>query len=282
LKVLLDGRAGCSKTFVLYPVIGALQKANEIVLVSASSAFAAKNYPGGQTTHYLYGIPVDEYNPFLESTIHSNTQRGRLLLAVKCHVIDEISSLHFKAFDCADRLLRSLAQHPDQIWGGKMLITLGDFRQNAPVVHYGDCTSITKALIRTQPIFSHFEILCLHTSIRQSNDPEFAQFLNSIGDDCEHDSVNMDRFPHTNPVEAVLNFVFPPDIIAQPLLCLQRAILSPYNTFVDDFNAQILHHLSGLPTTYYSADYIEGDDENIGNSIATPDLLNSLDEPGIL
>ncbi|KAJ7692745.1 hypothetical protein B0H17DRAFT_881988, partial [Mycena rosella] len=52
----VDGRAGRGKTFVLYPVIGALHKLDQIILLSASSAFAAKNYPGGRTTHSLYGI----------------------------------------------------------------------------------------------------------------------------------------------------------------------------------------------------------------------------------
>jgi hypothetical protein len=127
--VHIDGKAGCGKTYVLYPVIGTLCNANEIVLISASSAFAAKNFPEGCTIHYLYGIPVNEHNPFLESIIHPNTEQGRLLLAAKCHIIDEISSLHFKAFDCADRLMRNITCRPHQIWGGKMLITIGDFRQ---------------------------------------------------------------------------------------------------------------------------------------------------------
>jgi hypothetical protein len=60
----IDGRAGRGKTYLLYPVIGALRKRDEIVLLSASSAFAAKNYPGGRTTHYLYGIPVTSTSHF--------------------------------------------------------------------------------------------------------------------------------------------------------------------------------------------------------------------------
>lgn len=124
----VDCRAGRGKTYVLYPVIGALRKLDEIVLLSASSAFAAKNYPGGQTAHYLYGIPVDEYNPHLKSSVGPRTDRARLLLAAKCHVIDEIGDLHFKAFDCAARLMRSLTGS-NRIWGGRMLITVGNFRQ---------------------------------------------------------------------------------------------------------------------------------------------------------
>ncbi len=104
----VDGHAGRGKTYVLYPVIGALRKANEIVLLSASSAYAAKNYPGGQTLHFLYGIPVDEHNPFLISMVHPKSDHAKLLLAARCHIIDEISALHFKAFDCADQLMRSL------------------------------------------------------------------------------------------------------------------------------------------------------------------------------
>jgi nucleoside-triphosphatase THEP1 len=127
----VDGRAGRGKTYVLYPVIGALRKVDEIVLLSASSAFAAKNYPGGRTAHYLYGVPVDEYNPHLKSSVGLRSDHARLLLAAKCHVIDEIGGLHFKAFDCADRLMRSLTGS-NRVWGGRMLITLGDFRQVRP------------------------------------------------------------------------------------------------------------------------------------------------------
>jgi nucleoside-triphosphatase THEP1 len=125
----VDGRAGRGKTYLLYPVIGALRKVGEIVLLSASSAFAAKNHPGGRTTHYLYGIPVDEYKPFLVSSVGPKSDRARLLYATKCHVIDEIGGLHFKAFDCADRLMRGLTGNTAQVWGGRMLITVGDFRQ---------------------------------------------------------------------------------------------------------------------------------------------------------
>jgi hypothetical protein len=125
----IDGRTGRGKTYLLYPVIGALRKRDEIVLLSASSAFAAKNYPGGRTTHYLYGIPVDEYKPFLKSSVGPRSDRARLLHAAKCHVIDEIGGLHFKAFDCADRLMRSLTGKLDRVWGGRMIITVGDFRQ---------------------------------------------------------------------------------------------------------------------------------------------------------
>jgi hypothetical protein len=123
----VDGRARSAKTNVMYPVIGALRKSNEIVLpaASGSSAFAAKNCPGGWTAHY--GIPVDEHNPHLKSSVGPRGDRARLLHAAKCHAIGEIGDLQLKAFDCADHLMRSLTG----LNPGHMLITVRDFRQGS-------------------------------------------------------------------------------------------------------------------------------------------------------
>ncbi|KAJ7027292.1 hypothetical protein C8F04DRAFT_1267205 [Mycena alexandri] len=49
-----------------------------------------------------------EFNPHLTSNVGPRSDRAQLLQMAKCHVIDEIGGLHFKAFDCADRLMRSL------------------------------------------------------------------------------------------------------------------------------------------------------------------------------
>jgi hypothetical protein len=101
----IHGLASRGKAYLLYPVISALRKQDEIVLLSASSAFAAKNY------------------------LVVKSDRVGLLHVAKCYVIDEIGGLHFKAFDCADRLMRLLTGKPDRVWGGCMIITVGDFRQ---------------------------------------------------------------------------------------------------------------------------------------------------------
>jgi hypothetical protein len=292
--VHVDGRAGRGKTYVLYPIIGALRKLDEIVLVTASSAFAAKNYPGGRTVHYLYGIPVDEYNPHLKSKVGPQSDRARLLQVAKCHVIDEIGGLHFKAFDCADRLMRSLTA-VNRVWGGRMLVTVGDFRQVrlwsvprlryeyfqvAPVVRFGGRTAICNASLRTQPVFNHFEILELQSPMRQRGDPSFSSFLDSIGDDHLHDSVDLGRLQHTHSAEEVIDFVFPPSVVADPVACISRAILSPFNVFVDEFNASILQSVPGDSHSYASSDSVEdeGPDEVV---FSDPEFLNSLQEPGI-
>jgi ATP-dependent DNA helicase PIF1 len=81
----------------------------------------------------------------------------------------------------------------------------------------------------------------------------------------------------------MLDFVFPHNIISNPHACIKRAILSPFNAFVDKFNSKIVEQLPGESWTYWSTDYIESDldQEDVKQTIATPDLLNSFEEPGI-
>jgi hypothetical protein len=71
-------------------------------------------------------------------------------------------------------------------------------------------------------------------------------------------------------------------VVADPIICISRAILSPFNAFVNEFNATILHNAPGQSHHYHSSNSVEGDVENSGEMVlADPDFLNSLDEPGI-
>ena len=72
-------------------------------------------------------------------------------------------------------------------------------------------------------------------------------------------------------------------MVADPNICILRAILSPFNVFVDDFNTTILGNVPGPIHCYISSDSIEGDAEQSDEAVlADPDFLNSLEEPGIL
>jgi ATP-dependent DNA helicase PIF1 len=124
----------------------------------------------------------------------------------------------------------------------------------------------------------------LHEPLRQAQDPNFAEFLDSIGDNYNNEHVDLGRLNHTQSIEDVIEFVFPSDILSNAETCLERAILSPFNEFVDEFNDAILQRVPGEARTYLSSDSIE-DDNAVGDNprrpLATPDYLNSLREPGI-
>jgi hypothetical protein len=106
--------------------------------------------------------------------------------------------------------------------------------------------------------------------------------LDAIGDDYERNTVDLGRLQHTQSVQRLIDFVFPPAVVADPLTCISRAILSPFNVFVNSFNATILHNVPGDIHRYHSSDSIEGDAGDSNEAVlADPEFLNSLEEPGI-
>ncbi|KAJ7885652.1 hypothetical protein B0H14DRAFT_3734712 [Mycena olivaceomarginata] len=80
----------------------------------------------------------------------------------------------------------------------------------------------------------------------------------------------------------LINFVFPPSIVADPAICIVQAILSPFNAFVDEFNSTILHTVPGESHCYVSSDSIENSEDGMDEGVfSDPEFLNSLQEPGI-
>jgi hypothetical protein len=71
-------------------------------------------------------------------------------------------------------------------------------------------------------------------------------------------------------------------VVADPGVSILRAILSPFNAFVDEFNSTILLTIPGDAHVYNSKDI--GDDDIGGSNeavFADPEFLNSLKEPGV-
>jgi hypothetical protein len=59
------------------------------------------------------------------------------------------------------------------------------------------------------------------------------------GKHYDHDEADLTQIRHTQSIDEVIEFVFPPEILSNPKACMERAILSPYNEFVDEFNTRI-------------------------------------------
>jgi hypothetical protein len=118
--------------------------------------------------------------------------------------------------------------------------------------------------------------------MRQRDDPQFSSFLDTIGDNHDQNTMDLSQLQHTQSMQHLIDFVFPPAVVADPLICISRAILSPFNVFANNFNAIILHNVPGDIHHYHSSDSIEGDAEGSNEAVlADPEFLNSLEEPGI-
>ena len=144
----------------------------------------------------------------------------------------------------------------DLPFGGKVFILLGDFRQTCPVIPGGSHAQIIDACIQSSPLWANFSIRHLTRLIRNAEDPEYAHFVNSIGDGAGPE-ISLDILSRTTEKESLINFVFPDSVLLNPSACVARGILAPTNKQVDDYNAIILERVHGEYKQYLAADSIK-------------------------
>lgn len=144
----------------------------------------------------------------------------------------------------------------DLPFGGKVIILLGDFRQTCPVIRRGSRAQIVDASIWSSSLWRHFTIFRLLAPIRNALDPDFAVFVDSIGDGAGPDvALNMlDTAPDAN---TLISFVYPPDCLAHPHICVRRSILAPTNAQVDTYNDIIINRIPGPQRTYLAANSLK-------------------------
>ena len=145
-------------------------------------------------------------------------------------------------------------------FGGKVVILLGDFRQTCPVVRRGTKVDILNVSISRCNIWPSFQIARLTTPIRNAADPDFASYVDSIGEG-EGPRINLSFLTHTTNIEDVIGFVYNRDVLNKPITCLRRCILAPTNAQVDVYNSAVLDLLPSTSRQYYAADSLEEHDE---------------------
>jgi hypothetical protein len=143
------GSGGTDKTFVWTTLLSCLRGQGKIVLVIASLGIASLLLLGDRTAHSRFKILIDLHD---ESTCNITQQMKVAELVRKADLIiwDEAPMMHRRAFEVVDCTLRDLmqlddAQATDKIFGGKIVVLGGDFRQILLVVPKGGREDIVSA-----------------------------------------------------------------------------------------------------------------------------------------
>ena len=143
--------------------------------------------------------------------------------------------LNRTAFACMEEVCRRVMNN-NHLFGGKAVVLLGDFRQTCPIIPGGTHAQIHDACIQMSPLWSKFEIRRLTQLIRNAQDPIYVEFVNTIGDGAGPD-IDLRILSSTTHKEDLIAFVFPPDVLLDPLACLSRGILAPTNKQVNEYNS---------------------------------------------
>ncbi|GJZ26199.1 ATP-dependent DNA helicase PIF1-like protein [Tanacetum coccineum] len=151
-------------------LIVALRSKGEIVLNVASSEIAALLLDGGRTTHSRFAIPININEDSL-CTITADSDLADLIHETKLIIWDEAPMVNKRCFEAFDRTLRDIAtctynNFSDKVFGGKVIVFGGDFRQILHVIPNETRQDVVHASLNKSYLWSHCTVLKLTENMR--------------------------------------------------------------------------------------------------------------------
>jgi hypothetical protein len=266
-----DGVGGAGKTFLYETVLASVRAEGRIAISVASSGIAALLLEGGRTAHSRFKIPVQGLDATSTCYVNRNGPLADLLRAADLIVWDEAPMMHKHVFEAVNRTMQDIMAVEDplyasKVFGGKVFVLGGDFRQVLPVVRKAGRSQVVAACLnRSEPIWPEVKVHKLHSNMRvrrllaegdeanAQRQHEFAQFLMRVGNGEEPicaplgDDVIMVPPDMCCPggkdatIEDLLTAVYG-DLDALGTMqglgdfLIERAILTPKNDHVDSVN----------------------------------------------
>lgn len=295
----LNGAGGTGKTYLYKTICHKLRSERKIVLCVASSGVAALLLPGGHTAHSTFRIPIQDLDEGSLCNISKQDLRAELLRSVDLIIWDEALMQSRFAHEALDRTMRDICGDDKHPFGGKTVILGGDFRQTLPVVPGGSQEQIVSLSLPRSYLWQSIEILTLHNNMRLLNgnltnssrneEQAFADWLLTVGrgDGISADgTIPFDPRMRVDSCDTLITSIYPhlDENVPPPRYFLDRIILAPRNTDVDDLNATMLEKMPGLEMVFQSADSIEsesGTENNPASDSLPIEYLRSLDTPGL-
>ena len=197
LLAFVDARGGCGKTFLLNAILSGVRSSAQngcVALAMATTGIAANLLELGRTFHSRLKATLI---PTEESTLQINAQSSlaKLVRMAKLLLIDEATMLDRLQLEAMDRSLRDLMGNTSQLFGGKIIILAGDFRQCLPVIPGSSRAGTVSHCINRSVLWSHFKVYSLteNMRVRASGDAtleSFDRWALSIGNgDCSSGDV---------------------------------------------------------------------------------------------
>ncbi|XP_024007971.1 ATP-dependent DNA helicase PIF1-like [Eutrema salsugineum] len=247
----LYGFDGTGKTHLWKILSAVIRSKGQIVLNVASSGIAALLLPAGRTAHSRFGIPL---NPDELSTcnMHPGSDLAALVAEASLIIWDEAPMMSKFCFESLDRSMRDvIPRHKDKLFGGKVVVFGGDFRQVLPVITGGGREDITRASLCSSYLWDEYIDASVAEEIKS-----FSEWILRVGDGFEEQN--------------------------DPNFFQESAILCPTNDDVCAINDYMMSALRGEERVYLSSDSIDpSDTSNHDSSVYTPDFLNNIKISGL-
>ena len=217
----------------------------------ASTGIAASLMDKGQTVHTRFKIPVP-CDSESSSRIKPFTSEAGEILAAKLIIWDEATMSTKEVVDCVDRLLRQLTNNQITMFGGKVVIFAGDFRQTLPVVPSSSPAFIVSKCMKFSALWPNLLKFKLNINMRtRPTEIEFANWLLELGEGRVPtiDNNYLIQLPAVTVLdtnENLVNSVFGAGILGvDHFRNSNAAILTPLNQHALEINEVVLNRLDG-------------------------------------
>ena len=283
----VDGPAGTGKTFLYKALLAAVRSRKLVALVTASSGVAASILPGGRTAHSRFKIPLDTDEHSI-CCVSKQSAIAKLLRVARLIIWDEAPMSRKQHIQALDKMLRDI-NDSELTFGGKVVVFGGDFRQVLPVVRKGTRQEHVDASLVSSYLWPTLIKFHLTENMRARLDPVFSEYVLELGNGMppitvdetikildgmlvpyEDDCTSLDHL-----IDAVFHDIHEYSINISAMM--NRAILTPKNSYVDEINALLIHRFPGELKRYYSFDEaIDTSEQSI-----MEDFLNTLTPNGL-
>jgi hypothetical protein len=168
----VDGLGGASKTFLYECLLNKVHSTCDIALSVASSGIAALLLEGGYIIHSRFKIPIPGLCGSFTCYVPLNSRQAALIWVACLIVWDEAPMVHKHVFEVVNCTLQHVmgAVNPvlkDILFGGKVVVMGGDFRQLLPMVPRGTRGQIVDASLKRSVILWHsVKVHHLHENMR--------------------------------------------------------------------------------------------------------------------
>jgi hypothetical protein len=161
----VDGLGGVGKTILYGCLLSRVRSTGDIALSMASSGIAALLLEGGCTTHSRFKIPIAGLCGSSACYVPLNNPQAALIRVACLIVWDEAPMAHKHVFEAVNRTLQHVMGDvdpalKDMLFGGKVLVMGGDFRQILLVVPRGRKGQIVDASLRRFVVLWHRVKVC--------------------------------------------------------------------------------------------------------------------------
>ena len=308
----IQGQAGSGKSTLAKKLMAWSRSNNKLCAGCASTGLAATIYEGFETAHSLFKFPVVEDDEReadvpIQCQLQHHKNRYEFLKATDFILWDEFPSCDREVFEAAYNALDGFEN--------KVVVTMGDMRQIAPVVITGEKEDIINHSIPSSPLWKLFikKYLTMNMRLCQATDTnstshsssthsqrqrKYAEMILSIGNGTHIPTTFKDGYINDKKrasmtvelqqcrailcIDDAIDFVFPKPF--NPDVFCKRAILCGTNDAVDEWNNRIQElNPNILQDPLASHDQLSESDDphDILKQMLTEDVLNNFNNNGV-